>query len=84
MEMLVLMELILRFHLYRSALGGGAGGSAFLDDARRGASGGGAGGRSNAFGAEGIRVIKVELHLVILAVEAVVELVKMEKLLVYV
>ena len=37
------------------ALGGGAGGSAFLDDARRGASGGGAGGRSNAFGAEGIR-----------------------------
>ncbi len=37
------------------ALGGGAGGSAFLDDAQRGASGGGAGGRSDKLGGLGIR-----------------------------
>lgn len=37
------------------ALGGGAGGSAFLDDAQRGASGGGAGGRSDKLGAIGLR-----------------------------
>ena len=37
------------------ALGGGAGGSAFLDDAQRGASGGGAGGRSDKLGGLGMR-----------------------------
>ena len=37
------------------ALGGGTGGSAFLDDAQRGASGGGAGGRSDKLGGLGMR-----------------------------
>lgn len=37
------------------AIGGGHGGSAFLDDAQRGASGGGAGGRSDKLGGLGIR-----------------------------